>query len=192
MHHATLPDGTAIAPGTPNSKSNRPHLNETSAHLNPGSGSQNLDPGANIAPGPSNSGAAALNPPLELQNADTALQTAGHDATTPTKVVKSAGSARSSGTNVVPEIPQPTYDFWPRPPYAEDPNVFIPSQFLKNKKYKFYEGHIDDWLWTVPLENVDHQRWHGVKLLGRGGYGIAGLWTRTDQTNQIIDVSHRI
>jgi hypothetical protein len=36
---------------------------------------------------------------------------------------------------------------------------------------------------------ADEVRWHGVKLLGAGGYGVAGLWLELDDEKNITDVS---
>jgi hypothetical protein len=35
----------------------------------------------------------------------------------------------------------------------------------------------------------DGTRWTGVKSLGVGGYGIAGLWVQVDEAGNIQDVS---
>jgi hypothetical protein len=39
----------------------------------------------------------------------------------------------------------------------------------------------------MPLIS-DSSRWHGIKLLGFGSYGAAGLWVEADAANNIRDV----
>jgi hypothetical protein len=48
-----------------------------------------------------------------------------------------------------------------------------------------------DWLATKPYMHPsnDENGWRGVKTLGVGRYGAAGLWIKSDTKNNIEDVS---
>ena len=41
----------------------------------------------------------------------------------------------------------------------------------------------------LSRHNMDDDRWMGAKFLGAGAFGAAGLWTRVDANNNIIEVS---
>ncbi|KAI4635872.1 hypothetical protein J4E83_000826 [Alternaria metachromatica] len=47
----------------------------------------------------------------------------------------------------------------------------------------------EHWLDTEPRMPPpnDNSRWHGIKLLGSGSYGAAGLWAEADAANNIRD-----
>jgi len=55
------------------------------------------------------------------------------------------------------------------------------------KRFGFLKNN---WLDTephMPSPN-DDSRWHGIKTLGFGSYGAAGLWVEADAANNIRDV----
>jgi len=103
--------------------------------------------------------------------------------------------APAPGANVPPVAAAPVYvssnlhDFWPRLPWSapdEPAPPFLDMQALKDD-VDFVKGH---WLDTgprMPPPN-DNSRWHGIKLLGSGSYGAAGLWAEADAANNIRDV----
>jgi hypothetical protein len=89
-------------------------------------------------------------------------------------------------------IPAPTYVdsnlhyFWPRPPWDFEPDI-EPVDMQKLREDEFEE---EEWVKTkphIPPPN-DDSNWHGIKLLGSGGYGVAGLWVQADEANNICDV----
>ena len=98
------------------------------------------------------------------------------------------------------------YSFWPDPPWHTEPSVRMtkpisvrdweqqnhePPAGLAHDNWERNRQAIEKrWLDTKPLQwAVDERRWHGVKFLGRGSYGCAGLWVQTDAQDTIIDVS---
>lgn len=78
------------------------------------------------------------------------------------------------------------YDFWPQMPWSPKPD-YIPRMTKADQDDK---DMMNAWLLTKPLvTSGDESRWHGVKFLGAGSYGAAGLWVQVDATNVITDVS---
>jgi hypothetical protein len=53
---------------------------------------------------------------------------------------------------------------------------------------------LNAWLDTEPYMPLlsDSSQWHGIKLLGFGSYGAAGLWVEADAANNICDVCIRL
>jgi len=104
-------------------------------------------------------------------------------------------SATAPGANVLPVAAAPAYvssnlhDFWPRLPWSapdEPAPPFLDMQALKDD-VDFVKGHWLDTEPRMPPPN-DNSRWHGIKLLGSGSYGAAGLWAEADAANNIRDV----
>lgn len=83
------------------------------------------------------------------------------------------------------------YDFWPRLPWPAEPT--LPHVDLKRIKV-LEDGHKDVWLGSRPrlLSEEEETAWHGVRVLGAGGYGAASLWVQSDATNQISNVRQLI
>jgi hypothetical protein len=91
---------------------------------------------------------------------------------------------------VAAQLPTPYYpfDFWPAPPWQQNPDTSIwPTLHqLQNKvgEHSFLRtwGHL----------NVQHDPnevgWYGVKFLGVGGFGSAGLWVHVNAHNSITEV----
>tara|TARA_R110002003_G_scaffold171_13_gene13976 strand:- start:5001 stop:5462 length:462 start_codon:yes stop_codon:yes gene_type:complete len=76
------------------------------------------------------------------------------------------------------------YDFWPQLPWGNDP--ILPA-LEKQAGGKFVKNN--DWLRTRPhMKLDDEQMWHGAKILGAGGYGVAGLWVEVDEHTNITQV----
>lgn len=38
---------------------------------------------------------------------------------------------------------------------------------------------------------ADENSWHGIRFLGAGSFGCAGLWVHVDEANNITDVSKK-
>lgn len=104
-------------------------------------------------------------------------------------------SAPATGANVLPVAAAPAYvssnlhDFWPRLPWSapdEPAPPFLDMQALKDD-VDFVKEHWLDTEPRMPPPN-DNSRWHGIKLLGSGSYGAAGLWAEADAANNIRDV----
>ncbi|KAF2251082.1 hypothetical protein BU26DRAFT_276091 [Trematosphaeria pertusa] len=110
------------------------------------------------------------------------------------------------------------YSFWPATPWNRDPDreelPQPPQLWKKNNPHpvikehyaregvRQYEERENEWkrkrnanrvAWMRSRPHMwptdDESRWHGVRFLGQGSYGSAGLWVRVDDTNTIIDVS---
>lgn len=39
---------------------------------------------------------------------------------------------------------------------------------------------------------ADAAAWYGIKPLGRGGFGMTGLWEKRDEDGQVVDVGFRV
>jgi hypothetical protein len=96
------------------------------------------------------------------------------------------------GAHLPPVAAAPTYVdsnlhyFWPRLPWDFEPDI-EPVDMRKLREDEFEE---EEWVKTkphIPPPNND-SNWHGIKLLGSGGYGLAGLWVQADEANNICDV----
>jgi hypothetical protein len=79
------------------------------------------------------------------------------------------------------------YDFWPRLSWTTT-SLLPPLNLVDMKKN---EASKAAWLSTGPHmpTGVGEAIWHGVKLLGAGAIGAAGLWVETDASHNIQDVS---
>ncbi|KAF1918295.1 hypothetical protein BDU57DRAFT_537867 [Ampelomyces quisqualis] len=76
------------------------------------------------------------------------------------------------------------YDFWPQMPWSPKPD--IPGMTRADRGN---DEMMDAWLRTKPLmTSGEETQWHGVKYLGSGGYGAAGLWVEVNDTDVITDV----
>jgi hypothetical protein len=74
--------------------------------------------------------------------------------------------------------------FWPALPWDEEPdykNFNYETTDRKDLEAKFPKTKPFQW-----EEDAD-AGWKGIKLLGQGTYGWAGLWVKTDRTRNIID-----
>jgi hypothetical protein len=80
------------------------------------------------------------------------------------------------------------YNFWPQLPWAPEP-VFASL----DKKSKGNKENRATWLATRPHLNLEDKErsWHGIQVLGAGGYGVAGLWLELDSVYNITDVSRQ-
>jgi hypothetical protein len=68
------------------------------------------------------------------------------------------------------------FPFWPARPWDPDPTrAQIDLEWLSSEPY----------MWPLSNESA----WQGAKFLGQGTYGQAGLWCRTDHSNNIVEVS---
>jgi hypothetical protein len=88
--------------------------------------------------------------------------------------------------------------FWPQLPWEKEPediyerrkrarHDLTPEEVEKGKR-----EDDDIFVQTKPMKSDDdpeEHRWHGARVLGRGTFGRAGLWVKTDDNNNIIDVS---
>jgi hypothetical protein len=79
------------------------------------------------------------------------------------------------------------YPFWPPLPWSVDPTLPHLDLDLVDQPG---HAHACAWLSTKPYQpgGADETLWHGVKVLGTGSYGAAGVWAQTNDTKQIIDV----
>jgi hypothetical protein len=76
------------------------------------------------------------------------------------------------------------YEHWPQLPWGPEP---ILGSFNVEEARKV--EHAQAWMHTKPLiEDGDETRWHGVRFLGSGSYGAAGLWVQVNSENIIEDV----
>ena len=90
--------------------------------------------------------------------------------------------AAAQTTTSVNKLP---YDFWPHLPWsAEPPLPELNLGKVKKKEYKYPWLDTD----THMLSGADEGGWHGAKLLGVGGFGVAGLWVQSNETNNVVDV----
>jgi hypothetical protein len=77
-------------------------------------------------------------------------------------------------------------DFWPKLPWSPEP-VLPPYDI---DMVKVNGASREAWLSTEPYmpSLSDGSHWHGVRTLGVGGYGAAGLWIQTDAAGNVRDV----
>jgi hypothetical protein len=79
------------------------------------------------------------------------------------------------------------YKFWPQTISPTEPPLPLLDLELAGR----FEDHDTACLNTDPhhLHEGIVGEWHGVKVLGVGGYGAAGLWVQVDSMDRIVDVS---
>lgn len=78
------------------------------------------------------------------------------------------------------------YQFWPELPWEDGPDPHVPVDDRSPRQLKF-------WLDSGAPDAVLYgRRWRGVRRLGKGGFGIAGLWVQVDMADRIIDVGHKV
>jgi len=102
----------------------------------------------------------------------------------PAAVVPQAQTAATPAEAPVNKLP---YDFWPQLPWSAEPT--LPQVDLNRIRAK-EDGDVQAWLGTEPHlpSGGDEAAWHGVKVLGVGGFGAVGLWVQSDETNHITNV----
>ncbi|EUC43470.1 hypothetical protein COCMIDRAFT_28065 [Bipolaris oryzae ATCC 44560] len=106
---------------------------------------------------------------------------------------KATGKMPSPTTSLSPSGPAPVTqhassqldDFWPKRPWSPEPK--LPHYDID--MIKANGASREAWLSTEPHMPLpsDGSQWHGVQVLGIGGYGAAGLWVQTDTTGCIRD-----
>ncbi|KAH7092330.1 kinase-like domain-containing protein [Paraphoma chrysanthemicola] len=77
------------------------------------------------------------------------------------------------------------YAFWPSLPWRIDPELptLDINQIRENSRQ-----HRNVFLNTDLLKDgTEDESWHGAKLLGAGGYGVAGLWVQLSKEGNIVD-----
>lgn len=110
-----------------------------------------------------------------------------------------AAVAPNTAPAVAPVLPPPYlpslanyfhYGFQPPYPWHDESNIpeMIPLEHLKPPHVS--PAAVNSFLNNgLARHNMDDSRWMGAKFLGAGAYGAAGLWTRVDANNNIIEVS---
>jgi hypothetical protein len=78
------------------------------------------------------------------------------------------------------------HDFWPQLPWMAEPDIDPLDADIFNRSAVRVRH---DWLAGKPVKDPIETRWRGVKFLGAGGYGIAGLWLELDESQNVINVS---
>lgn len=74
------------------------------------------------------------------------------------------------------------YQFWPKLPWEDGPDPWVP---VDDK----IQRQVNAWLSNGAPEKYRHGHdWIGSRRLGKGGFGIAGLWVQVDAAGRIIDV----
>lgn len=93
----------------------------------------------------------------------------------------------------MPEIPRPVnaypFDFWPPRPWDVEPHdASLGSTVTEIKRD---DTHRRKWMDTAPhwWPVVNEDNYRGVRFLGAGSFGCAGLWCHVDDDNNIIKVS---
>lgn len=85
------------------------------------------------------------------------------------------------------------FSFWPDPPWDEEPEDSKDGRPMHEGKNKIEAHRVRQrkvWLAKKPLQMGENEDcWKGVKFLGQGSYGCAGLWIKTNEHSDIVDVS---
>lgn len=80
------------------------------------------------------------------------------------------------------------YSFWPPRPWHEDPDTsqFPTLESMRNPSEDLQNRYLD----MKPLIwPTDDDRWRGAYCFFPGSYGMAALYCRLDDTDNIVDVS---
>jgi hypothetical protein len=90
---------------------------------------------------------------------------------------------------VLPQVPQPEnaypFSFWPARPWNIEP-AFDPLHDSDNTQNTWMRSRPHMW------PGADETDWRGVKFLGVGTYGRAGLWCRIDDNGNIVQVRNNL
>jgi hypothetical protein len=93
-------------------------------------------------------------------------------------------------SSVPPHYP---FDFWPPQPWLQDPNTAFPTQqALLDDEGNARRDFLRSWVHSHPHREFEETNWHGVKFLGAGSFGSAGLWVEIDQNHNILSVRKRL
>jgi hypothetical protein len=85
------------------------------------------------------------------------------------------------------------FPFWPPLPWDDDPATYLwdappvegeDQETTRERKRAARKVFMNERMYR----NNDDSRWTGVRFLGEGGYGKAGLWVETDDNGIITDV----
>jgi hypothetical protein len=78
------------------------------------------------------------------------------------------------------------YSFWPEPPWPEDPDAEDLDTDENAKKKVARKFFLNTRLYK-STNAEDESGWHGVRFLGQGAYGKAGLWIHVDDKRNITE-----
>lgn len=99
----------------------------------------------------------------------------GQDGPGPIVNGSSDGEAPAAASQAyVDRVP---YGFWPQLPWPSEDDIGPTPDPTT---------HAAAWMATKPYrKDKDERHWHGVRFLGRGGYGCAGLWCEEDKDGNV-------
>ncbi|KAH6882458.1 hypothetical protein BKA58DRAFT_447083 [Alternaria rosae] len=111
--------------------------------------------------------------PFTATDVNHAKTTQTMPASTPTPTPTSAPTPTPAAAVPVPVyVSSNLHEFWPRLPWSPVPKP-PPFDMQQNR--------------VTHASTNDNSLWHGIKLLGFGSYGAAGLWVEADAANNICD-----
>jgi hypothetical protein len=78
------------------------------------------------------------------------------------------------------------HHFWPQMPWLAEPKLDPLHNDIRNPEAV---ERRNAWLAGSPEKEASETLWHGVKFLGAGRFGAAGLWVELDEDRNITNVS---
>jgi hypothetical protein len=91
-----------------------------------------------------------------------------------------------------PLAPHFPFNHWPPQPWQQDPDTsqWPDHEDVLGKRGDARARFLDSWGHGNQAGGIyNGANWHGVKFLGAGGYGSAGLWVEIDHNRNIRRVS---
>ena len=90
-----------------------------------------------------------------------------------------------------PPPPHFPFDFWPLQPWQQDPDTSQwPTHDAISRDNRAQLDFLNSWGHFNLQRGGSEAHWHGVKFLGAGGFGCAGLWVQLDPQRNVTDVSN--